>query len=90
MKSGVRRLQKYIRLAEKPPHRASQAKMKLQPDSDLSNYLAAEKLKGKTAIITGSERTQRSSAAIVNRLRFQIFTSALTRFSHSRSSSIRL
>ena len=34
---------------------ASQADMKLQPDSDLSNYLAAGKLRGKTALITGAD-----------------------------------
>lgn len=34
---------------------ASQAEMKLQPDSDLSNYLAAGKLKDKIALITGGD-----------------------------------
>lgn len=34
---------------------ASQADMKLQPDSDLSNYLAANKLLGKTALVTGAD-----------------------------------
>src|SRR5687767_11358019 len=41
--------------AEKLPYPASQAEMKLQPDSDLSNYRAADKLRGKTAIITGGD-----------------------------------
>ncbi len=34
---------------------ASQADMALAPDSDLSNYQAADKLKGKVAIITGGD-----------------------------------
>lgn len=41
--------------AEKLPYPASQAEMKLQPDSDLSNYRAADKLRGKIAIITGGD-----------------------------------
>lgn len=41
--------------AEKLPYPAKQADMKLQPDSDLSNYSAAEKLKDKIAIITGAD-----------------------------------
>ena len=41
--------------AEKLPYPASQADMKLQPDSDLSNYRAADKLRGKTALITGGD-----------------------------------
>lgn len=43
---------KYAETLEYP---ASQAEMKLQPDSDLSNYLAAGKLTGKVAIITGAD-----------------------------------
>ncbi|MEO0375736.1 MAG: SDR family oxidoreductase [Cyanobacteria bacterium P01_A01_bin.17] len=34
---------------------ASQADMALQPDSDLSNYRPADKLKGKVALITGGD-----------------------------------
>ncbi|PZD71226.1 General stress protein 39 [Acaryochloris thomasi RCC1774] len=34
---------------------ASQADMALQPDSDLSNYKPADKLKGKVALITGGD-----------------------------------
>jgi NAD(P)-dependent dehydrogenase (short-subunit alcohol dehydrogenase family) len=41
--------------AEKLPYPAKQSEMKLQPDSDLSNYRAAEKLRGKIAIITGGD-----------------------------------
>ncbi len=41
--------------AEKQPYPAKQADMELQPDSDLSNYAAAEKLKGKVALITGAD-----------------------------------
>ncbi|MEL7332463.1 MAG: SDR family oxidoreductase [Cyanobacteria bacterium J06560_2] len=37
------------------PYPASQADMALAPDSDLSNYKAAGKLKGKVAIITGGD-----------------------------------
>ena len=40
---------------EKLPYPAKQADMKQQPDSDLSNYKAAGKLKGKTAIVTGAD-----------------------------------
>ncbi len=40
---------------EKLPYPAKQSDMKRQPDSDLSNYLAADKLKGKVAIITGAD-----------------------------------
>lgn len=40
---------------EKLPYPAKQSDMKRQPDSDLSNYLAAGKLKGKVAIITGAD-----------------------------------
>jgi NAD(P)-dependent dehydrogenase (short-subunit alcohol dehydrogenase family) len=41
--------------AETLEYPASQAEMKLQPDSDLSNYKAAGKLKGKVALITGAD-----------------------------------
>lgn len=41
--------------AEKLPYPAKQADMKLQPDSDLSNYRAADKLRGKIAVITGAD-----------------------------------
>jgi len=41
--------------AETLPYPAKQSEMKLQPDSDLSNYRAAEKLRGKIAIITGGD-----------------------------------
>lgn len=34
---------------------ASQSDMKIQPDSDLSNYSPANKLMGKVAIITGGD-----------------------------------
>ena len=40
---------------EKLPYPAKQSEMKRQPDSDLSNYKAAGKLKDKTAIITGAD-----------------------------------
>jgi NAD(P)-dependent dehydrogenase (short-subunit alcohol dehydrogenase family) len=40
---------------QKLPYPASQKDMKLQPDSDLSNYRAADKLIGKAAIITGGD-----------------------------------
>ncbi len=40
---------------EKLPYPAKQSEMKQQPDSDLSNYKAAGKLEGKTAIITGAD-----------------------------------
>lgn len=40
---------------EQLPYPASQADMKLQPDSDLSNYRAAGKLEGKVALITGAD-----------------------------------
>ncbi len=38
---------------EKLPYPAKQSEMKRQPDSDLSNYKPAGKLKDKVAIITG-------------------------------------
>ena len=41
--------------AEKLPYPAKQSEMKLQPDSDLSNYRAAEKLRGRVAVITGGD-----------------------------------
>lgn len=41
--------------AQKLPYPAKQADMKLQPDSDLANYQAAGKLKGKVALITGAD-----------------------------------
>ena len=41
--------------AQKLPYPAKQADMKLQPDSDLTNYKAAGKLKDKVAIITGAD-----------------------------------
>ncbi len=41
--------------AEKLPYPAKQSDMKRQPDSDLSNYRAAGKLEGKTALITGGD-----------------------------------
>ena len=41
--------------AETLKYPASQAEMKLQPDSDLSNYKAAGKLKDKVALITGAD-----------------------------------
>ena len=37
------------------PYPASQADMKQQPDSDLSNYKSAGKLEGKVALITGAD-----------------------------------
>ena len=40
---------------EKLPYPAKQSEMKQQPDSDLSNYKPAGKLKDKTAIITGAD-----------------------------------
>ena len=40
---------------EQLPYPAAQADMKLQPDSDLSNYKAAGKLEGKVALITGAD-----------------------------------
>ncbi len=40
---------------EKLPYPAKQSEMKRQPDSDLSNYKAAGKLKDKTAIVTGAD-----------------------------------
>ena len=40
---------------EQLPYPASQADMKQQPDSDLSNYKAAGKLEGKVALITGAD-----------------------------------
>ena len=41
--------------AQKLPYPARQADMKLQPDSDLANYRAAGKLRGKVALITGAD-----------------------------------
>jgi NAD(P)-dependent dehydrogenase (short-subunit alcohol dehydrogenase family) len=41
--------------AQKLPYPARQSDMKQQPDSDLSNYRAAGKLKDKTALITGAD-----------------------------------
>ena len=41
--------------AEKLPYPAKQSEMKLQPDSDLSNYRAADKLRGRVALITGGD-----------------------------------
>ncbi len=41
--------------AEKLPYPAKQSEMKQQPDSDLSNYAAAGKLKEKVALITGAD-----------------------------------
>ncbi len=40
---------------QKLPYPASQADMTPAPDSDLSNYKAADKLTGKVAIITGGD-----------------------------------
>lgn len=40
---------------EQLPYPAKQSDMKMQPDSDLSNYLPAGKLKDKTALITGAD-----------------------------------
>ncbi len=40
---------------QKLPYPAKQSDMKQQPDSDLSNYKPAGKLKGKVAIITGAD-----------------------------------
>ena len=39
----------------KLPYPAKQSEIKQQPDSDLSNYKAAGKLKNKVAIITGAD-----------------------------------
>jgi NAD(P)-dependent dehydrogenase (short-subunit alcohol dehydrogenase family) len=41
--------------AQTLPYPASQADMAVQPDSDLSNYKPANKLKGKVALITGGD-----------------------------------
>lgn len=41
--------------AEQLPYPAKQSDMRQQPDSDLSNYQAAGKLKNKTALITGAD-----------------------------------
>ncbi len=41
--------------AEQLPYPAKQSDMKLQPDSDLSNYKAAGKLTDKVALITGAD-----------------------------------
>jgi NAD(P)-dependent dehydrogenase (short-subunit alcohol dehydrogenase family) len=40
---------------QKLPYPAKQSDMRQQPDSDLSNYKAAAKLEGKTALITGGD-----------------------------------
>ncbi len=40
---------------EKLPYPARQSDMQRQPDSDLSNYKAADKLRGKVALITGAD-----------------------------------
>lgn len=40
---------------EQLPYPAKQSEMKQQPDSDLSNYAAANKLQGKVAIVTGAD-----------------------------------
>jgi len=40
---------------EKLPYPARQSDMQRQPDSDLSNYKAANKLQGKVALITGAD-----------------------------------
>ncbi|RYE36933.1 MAG: SDR family oxidoreductase [Sphingobacteriaceae bacterium] len=40
---------------EQLPYPAKQSDMKMQPDSDLSNYNPANKLKDKTALITGAD-----------------------------------
>jgi len=40
---------------EKLPYPAKQSEMKQQPDSDLSNYKPAGKLKDKVAVITGAD-----------------------------------
>ncbi len=40
---------------EKLPYPAKQSEMKRQPDSDLSNYKPAGKLKDRVAIITGAD-----------------------------------
>ncbi|HEX8251148.1 MAG TPA: SDR family oxidoreductase [Pyrinomonadaceae bacterium] len=50
--------------AEKLPYPAKQSEMKLQPDSDLSNYRAADKLRGRVAIITGGDSGIGRAAAI--------------------------
>lgn len=49
---------------EKLPYPAKQSQMKRQPDSDLSNYRAAGKLKDKVAIITGADSGIGRAAAI--------------------------
>ncbi len=41
--------------AEQLPYPAKQSDMRRQPDSDLSNYRAAGKLRGKVALITGAD-----------------------------------
>lgn len=41
--------------AEKQPYPAAQSKMEQQPDSDLSSYLPAGKMKGQVALITGGD-----------------------------------
>src|SRR5438105_2243855 len=41
--------------AQQQPYPAKQSRMQPQPDSDLSNYKPADKLKGKVALITGAD-----------------------------------
>lgn len=41
--------------AETQPYPAKQSAMRMQPDSDLSNYRPADKLAGKRALITGAD-----------------------------------
>ncbi len=53
-KSEKRPTSKEIK-GEKLPYPAKQSEMKQQPDSDLSNYAAAGKLKDKVALITGAD-----------------------------------
>ena len=54
MSTEPRPMAKDIRI-QKLPFPAKQSDMKQQPDSDLSNYRAAGKLKGKVALITGGD-----------------------------------
>lgn len=42
-------------VGQKLPYPARQSDMKQQPDSDLSNYKPADKLKGKVALVTGAD-----------------------------------
>lgn len=53
-KSEKRPTSKEIK-GQKLPYPAKQSEMKQQPDSDLSNYAAAGKLKDKVALITGAD-----------------------------------